>query len=146
MKTKLTSLFLALAFTCSAQLLKFTTNNLSDIRQLSDSIALNAKQNFKYEKEGISKGNDNYYIVKYTNLSDPESPLFIAYTIKQKGAEYSLYKVESKFTNLYPFWKKFVKQDSNYTEVSNNKEEKADVNGSTYYFKEDSTYWMIIEQ
>ena len=50
-----------LSITVSAQTsLKFKTNSISDVRQVADSIALNAKRIYTFEKDGISKDDANY--------------------------------------------------------------------------------------
>jgi len=153
MKTRLTVLFLALVCIANAQLL-FVTNNLNDVRHVSDSIALNAKRSFKYEKETISKNNINYYLVKYTNSMDAEYPMVVIFDIKMVGSnadleivgkpEYSFYKVSGKFLDLFPFWVKFMNPNAKAIEISQKKEDKCTINGETYYIKEDSSEWQII--
>ncbi|MEI8086945.1 MAG: hypothetical protein WCG93_12095 [Paludibacter sp.] len=153
MKTKITLLFLALVLTASAQL-SLVTNNLSDVRRTSDSIALNAKRVFKYEKEAISKNDMNYYLLKYSNTSDAEYPMVVAFRIKMIGSnpdleitgtpEYSFYKVSGKFLDLFPFWVKFMNPQAIAASVSQKKEDKATINGQTYYIKEDGSVWQII--
>jgi len=154
MKTKLTLLFLVLTFIVSAQL-PLTTNSLINVRNISDSLAFNAKQAFKFDKQSIGKNDKNFYLLKYTNLTNAESPMVVVFRIKMIGSnpnlqtpgtpEYSFYKVTGTFLDLFPFWVKFMNPGAIALNVSQKKEDKAIVNNETYYIKEDGSNWIIIK-
>lgn len=154
MKTKLTLSLLALAFICSAQL-PLTTKSLINVRNVSDSLALNAKQAFKFDKQSIGKNDKNFYLLKYNNAADIESPMVVAFRIKMIGSnpdlqiqgtpEYSFYKVSGRFLDLFPFWVKFMNPTAIAVNVSQKKEDTATINGETYYINEDGSNWQIVK-
>jgi gamma-glutamylcysteine synthetase len=128
MKTRLTTLLLAFTFICSAQSVKYITDNLNDVRQLSDSIALNAKRTFKYSKQGIPNEGKYVYLVKYINTVDTTEVMYIKFHIKMVGAnedleiagtrQYVFEYVSGRYLDLFPFWKKFVNTSEDIEELT----------------------------
>jgi len=129
MKTTLTTLLIAVSLICSAQTsLKFTTDNLKEARQLSDSIALNAKRAFKYSSESISIRGSHYFF-NYKNVADTTNVMTILFNVKMVGSNPSLeikgtpqYQFDStsgKFLDLFPFWKKFINKNEDDKIITN---------------------------
>ena len=144
MKTKMLSLFLVLTITCSAQTVKFITDNLKDARQTADSIALNAKRTYRFSSEGKIK--DSYiYRFRYVNVSDTTDILPVYFHISMKGAnsaleitgtpEYSFHTAFGKFLDLFPFWKKFIQPESDKASASQQMNE-VTINGKRFYLRE----------
>ena len=152
MKTKLLSLFLVLTFTCSAQTVKFITDNLNDVRQTADSIALNAKRTYRFSSEGKIK--DSYiYRIRYVNVSDTTDILPVFFHISMKGSnaaleisgtpEYFFHTTFGKFLDLFPFWKKFIQPESDKVAASKQMNE-ATINGKRFYLRESPGHdWEI---
>jgi len=151
MKTKLLSLFLVLAFTCSAQTVKFITDNLKDVRQTADSIALNAKRTYKFSSEGLVK--DTYiYRLRYVNVTDSTDRMAVFFNMRMKGSnqaleltgtpEYTFNKAFGKFLDLFPFWKRQINQTADQVKVSTDNDE-ATLNGKRFYFRPQSEFWEI---
>lgn len=154
MKTILTTLLLSLVLTCNAQLTsKFRTFNLADVREISDSIALNAKESFKFVGEGIPVGNLIYYVVNYCNVNDSTNTIKILFRIDYIGvnqtyqdpgtAQYLFNKITGKFINLFPFWSIFMKNTAVADEVLKNGKDETKVNGATFDFNIESNHWNI---
>lgn len=154
MKTKLTFFFLSLAFVCSAQSsLKYITFNLDDVREFSDSIALNAKGVFKLVEEGIPIDNKIYYVITYTNTSDASDSIVVMFRINYIGGtgdavnpgtpQYSFNKTIGKFSSLFPFWVTFMNPSAVIGDILKKKKDEAIVNGATYDFNVMDTNWKI---
>ena len=154
MKSKLTLLLLSVAFLCSAQSsLKFITFNLPDVRQLSDSVALNAKEVFKFKSEGVPQDNRIFYVVTYSNVADTNDSIIVMFRIDMIGGtqdyinpgtpQYLFNKITGKFSNLFPFWFKFMKPSADASVILEKKKDEAIVRGATYDFNEESTHWTI---
>jgi len=154
MKTKFILLFLLLAFICSAQsALKFITFNIPDVREFSDSIALNARETFKFDSEGIPLDNRIYYVVTYINTADASDSIVVMFRVNYIGGtgdaanpgtpQYSYNKTTGKFNNLYPFWLKFMNPGADINVLQNKKKDEAIVKGATYDFYEEKTHWKI---
>ena len=152
MKIILTIIFLSLVLICNAQL-KFRTFNLADVREISDSIALNAKESFKFEAGGIPEGDRIYYVVNYCNVNDSTNTIKILFRIDYMGvnqtnqdqgtAQYLFYKVSGSFINLFPFWSKFMKKNAVETEIFKAKKDETNVGGATFDFTVESDHWTI---
>ena len=154
MKTKLVFLFLSVACLCNAQSwLKLSTFNLEDVRQISDSIAMNAKETFKLNSEGIPQDNRIYYVVTYINTADATDSIVVMFRINYIGGtgdavnpgtpQYSYTKTTGKFNNLFPFWFRFMKPSANEATVSGKTKDQAIVKGATFDFHVESTRWAI---
>jgi hypothetical protein len=154
MKITLTTLFLSLVFICNAQLtLKFRTFNLTDVREISDSIALNAKESFKFVGEGIPVDNKTYYIVDYCAENDSTNTIKILFRVDYIGinqtfhepgiAQYLFYKITGKFDNLFPFWAKFMKNNAVADEVLKTGKDETNVGGATFDFNVEGQHWII---
>ncbi|MEI6755105.1 MAG: hypothetical protein WCK78_18330 [Paludibacter sp.] len=154
MRIKLTTLLLSLVLICNAQLtLKLRTFNLADVRETSDSIALNAKESFKYSGEGIPIGNLQYYVVNYCNVNDSTNTIKVMFRIDYVGvnqtyenlgtAQYLFYKVTGQFINLFPFWWKFMKKSAIADEVLKAGKDETNVGGATFDFNVESDHWVI---
>ena len=155
MRIILTTLLLTIALTCNAQLrLKFRTFNLTDVREISDSIALNASGNFKFVSEGIPAGNLIYYVVNYCNLNDSTNTIEVLFRIDYVGgvnqtfhdpgtAMYLFDKVTGQFIDLFPFWSKFMKNTAIEDKILKAGKDEANVGGATFDFKIDSQHWTI---
>lgn len=151
MKKLLLSLFLVLAITCSAQTVKFITYNLKDVRQTSDSIALNAKRTYRFSSEGQVK--DTYiYRIRYVNVSDSTDIINVFFRVRMKGAnkamelagtpEYIFSKAYGKFLDLFQFWKRQINPTSDQVKVSTDNDE-VKLNGKRFYFRPQSEFWEI---
>jgi len=143
-----------LSITVSAQTsLKFKTNSISDVRQLADSIALNAKRIYTFDKDGVSKDDANYYIVRYKNTSDDEDKLTVLFRIEQIGEndaleikgtpEYHFYGAAGKFLDLFPFWHKFINPKSIAETVANDKSDNIMLNDIRFSIRDYNGYWKI---
>jgi len=153
MKTRIVFLFLSIAFICNAQSIKFTTFNLPDVRQFSDSVALNAKEALKFEIQGIWEDNKLFYRVKYTNLDDADFPLEVFFRIDMIGGtddqsnpgtpQYIFNKITGKFIDLFPFWSGFMKTDADSKLILQKNKDEAIVKGATYDFNAEKTHWTI---
>ena len=154
MKKNLIFLLLTLSFICSAQsFLKYITLNLPDVRQFSDSVALNAKEVFKYESEGVWEDNKLFYAIKYKNTNDVDFPILVFYRINYVGGtddivnpgtpQYSFYKITGKFIDLFPFWSKFMNSTAKADEILKKQKDEAIVKGATYDFNVEKNYWRI---
>ena len=153
-KIILTTLFLSLVFISNAQLtLKFRTFNLTDVREISDSIALNAKESFKFVDEGIPVDNKIYYVVNYCNVNDSTNTIKIMFRIDYMGinptfqdqgpALYLFYKITGKFINLFPFWSKFMNINAVADEIFKIGKDETNVGGATFDFNVESENWTI---
>jgi hypothetical protein len=156
MKTRLTLLFLAFAFICNAQSwLKLKTFNLEDVRQISDNIALNARDPFKLESQGIPEDNRIYYVVTYINKSDVSDSIVVMFRINYVGGtddrinpgtpQYSFTKATGTFDSLFPFWIKFMKPTSIEETVKEKTKDEAIVKGATFDFNVELNRWTILK-
>ena len=154
MKVKFIFLFLSLAFIGNAQSsLKFITFNLPDVREFSNSIALNANETFKFNSEGIPVDNRIFYVVTYINTSDKSDSIIVMFRVNYIGGtgdianpgtpQYSYYKTTGKFRNLFPFWLKFMNPSADSTVIQTKKKDETIVKGATYDFNEEKTHWKI---
>jgi hypothetical protein len=154
MKTKLTLFFFSLIFICSAQSsLKYLTFNLDDVREFSDSIALNTKDVFKKVDEGIPIDNKIYYVITYTNTADASDSIIVMFRINYIGGtgdavnpgtpQYSFNKATGKFNSLFPFWLNFMKPEAIQADILGKKKDETIVKGATYDFNEVKTHWKI---
>ena len=149
MKSKLTALFLVLAFTCSAQTVKFVTDNLIVVRQTADSIALNAKRHYTFSDEGFI-GKSTIYRLQYVNAADKTDTLKVAFSKNTIGAnkaleisgttEYSFYIALGKYSDLFPFWKKFIDKNADTAECSTQMNE-FKMNSRNFYLRENDNYF-----
>jgi hypothetical protein len=129
------------------------TFNLPDVRQFSDSVALNAKEACKFESEGVWEDNRLFYRVKYANQDDADFPIEVFFRIDYVGGtddlvnpgtpQYLFNKITGKFIDLFPFWSKFMNTSAIDTEILRKKKDEAIVRGATYDFNEEKTYWTI---
>ena len=154
MKTRLTLLFLAFAFICNAQSwLKLKTFNLEDVRQISDSIAMNAREPFKFESQGIPEDNRIYYVVTYINKSDVSDSIVVMFRINYVGGtddranpgtpQYSYTKTTGTFSSLFPFWIKYMKPTAIEETVKEKTKDEAKVKGATFDFNVELNRWTI---
>ncbi|MDD4971470.1 MAG: hypothetical protein PHT07_18730 [Paludibacter sp.] len=154
MKTKLIFLFLSLALVCSAQSqLKFITFNIPDVRQFSDSIAMNAKETFKFDSQGVPLDNRIYYVVTYINTTDASDSIVVMFRINYIGGtgdavnpgtpQYSYTRTTGKLQNLYPFWLKFMNPAAELSVLQDKKKDEAIVKGATYDFYQEKAHWRI---
>jgi len=154
MKTRLTLLFLALALICNAQSwLKLKTFNLEDVRQISDNIAQNAREPFKFESEGIPEDNRIYYVVTYINKSDVSDSIVVMFRINYVGGtddranpgtpQYSFTKITGTFSSLFPFWIKYMKPTAIEETVKEKTKDEAIVKGATFDFNTELNRWTI---
>lgn len=154
MKTKLTLFFLSLVFIVSAQSsLKYLTFNLDDVRELADSIALNAKDVFKQVDEGIPIDNKIYYVITYTNTADAGDSIVVMFRINYIGGtgdavnpgtpQYSFNKATGKFINLFPFWSTFMNPSAVAADILEKKKDEAIVKGATYDLNDVKIFWKI---
>jgi hypothetical protein len=145
--------FMLLSITTSAQTFRFVTQSTSDMRQIADSIVLNAKRTYAYNKEGESKDNSNYYILSYKNVADSTDKMNVFFRINMIGssdalkkegtAEYQFYAVAGKFLDLYPFWHKFINPNSAIETVAEEKQDNRTTDNILFSIKEWGTYWKI---
>lgn len=153
MKKKLLVTFFAFsAFTINAQV-KFISSDLSDVRQLADSIALNAKQDFVFQKEGKALNSANHYIVLYTEKGNDENQMVVAFWIKMVGRnealeiggtpEYRFERVSGKFLDLFSFWKCHINPDAELITTSNREKDEVEIEGSRFVLKNTGTQWEI---
>ena len=156
MKTRLTLLFLAFAFICNAQSwLKLKTFNLEDVRQISDNIALNAREPFIFDNQGIPEDNRIYYVVTYINKSDVSDSIVVMFRINYVGGtddrinpgtpQYSFTKATGTFDSLFPFWIKFMKPTSIEETVKAKTKDEAIVKGATFDFNVELNRWTIVK-
>lgn len=154
MKTKLSLFLLSLTMICSAQSsLKYITFNLDDVRQFSDSVALNAKDVFKYHSQGVPQDNRVFYVVTYLNAEDPSDSIVVMFRIDIIGGtqdyvnpgtpQYLFNKITGKFINLFPFWSKFMKPTAIASAIVEKKKDEAIVRGATYDFNVEASHWII---
>jgi hypothetical protein len=153
MKTKFVFLFLSMAFICNAQSLKYITFNIPDVRQFSDSVALNAKEALKFESQGVWEDNKLFYRVKYTNLDDADFPLEVFFRIDMIGGtddivnpgtpQYIFNKITGKFIDLFPFWSGFIKTNADSDLILQKQKDETIVKGATYDFNVEKTHWTI---
>ena len=151
MKTKLLSLFMVLAFTCSAQTFKFVSDNVNDMRTIADSIVSIAKRTYKYSSETAIKDS---YVSKliYVNIADTTDKLTVFYSKMMKGAnsaleltgtpEYSFHTAYGKFSDLFPFCKKYIYPTADILTASHEMNE-ATLNGKRFYLRESPGQWEI---
>jgi len=154
MKSKLVILFLSLAFMCQGQSwFKLNTFNLEDVRQMSDSFALNAKETFKLKSEEIPVDNKIYYVVTYLNTSDASDSIVVMFRINYVGGtrdainpgtpQYSYNKTTGKFTNLFPSWIKFMKPAADEATVLKKTKDETTVKGATFDLHTEYNRWAI---
>jgi hypothetical protein len=154
MKIIFATFFLSLSVICNAQLtLKFRTFNLTDVREISDSIALNANDKFKFVSEGIPVGNRIYYVVNYCNTEDSNNTIEVLFRIDYVGAIqtfedpgtalYLFDKVNGQFVNLFPFWQKVMKKTAVAVDILKVGKDETNVGGATFDFNVESDYWAI---
>jgi len=154
MKTKLTLFFLSLVFIGSAQSsLKYTTFNLEDVQEFSNSIALNAKDVFKLVSKGIPLDNKIYYVVTYTNTEDVNDSIVVMFRINYIGGtgdainpgtpQYSFNRATGKFNSLFPFWSTFMNPTAVAADILDKKKDEVIVKGATYDLNDVETFWKI---
>jgi len=144
------------AFICNAQSwLKLNTFNLEDVRQISDSIALNAGESFKFRSEGIPEDNRIYYVVSYINKSDISDSIVVMFRINYIGGtdnianpgtpQYSFTKTTGTFSSLFPFWIKYMKPAAIEETVKEKTKDEAIVKGATFDFNVELNRWTIVK-
>jgi len=154
MKTRLTFLFLMFAFICNAQSwLKLKTFNLEDVRQISDNVAMIAREPFKFESQGIPEDNRIYYVVTYINKSDASDSIVVMFRINYVGGtddrtnpgtpQYSLTKATGTFDSLFPFWIKYMKPTAIEATVKEKTKDETIVKGATFDFNVELKRWTI---
>jgi len=154
MKTKLTFLFLLLAFLCHAQpSLKYITFNTPDVRQFADSVAYNAQEEFRFVNEGVSPDNRTLYEVNYTNTADSLVAIVVLFRIDMVGGtdnqynpgtpQYLFNKITGRFNDIFPFWHKFMHPEAIESVVLEKKKDEAIVRGATYDLTDGPTGWSI---
>ena len=154
MKTKLIFLFLTLAVVCHGQSwLKLYTFNLEDVRQISDSNALNAKDAFTFKSGEVPVDNRIYYVITYLNAADPGDSIVVMFRINYIGGtgdatnpgtpQYSYTKTTGKFNSLFPFWVKYMKPAAIEATVLEKTKDEATVKGATYDFHTEAARWTI---
>lgn len=134
---------------------KFISSDLSDVRQLADSIVLSAKRDFVFKKEGKALNSHNHYVVLYTEQGNDENQMLVAFRIKMVGwnealeiegtPEYRFERVSGKFLDLFPFWKSHInpEADAEIITTSNRKKDEVLVDGFRFVLKETGTNWEI---
>lgn len=153
MKQLLTLLvILFIGVTTNAQL-HFKTKDLKEVRQLADSIALTAKTVYKYEKEGISKRDSNYYVILYTNKDDDFDRLGVAFWIDYIGRNidleikgtpvYTLDLVQGKFLDLFPFWKRHINPKADAVKITKDTRKDKAKTEDILYILQDAGTWEI---
>lgn len=155
MKMLLLLLFLAFStVTISAQV-KFISSDLNDIRQLADSIALNAKREFVFQKEGKALNSADHYVVLYKEKDNEENRMMVAFRIRMIGEndaleiegipEYRFEQVAGKFLDLFPFWNKYVnpKADAEVITTSRLEKDEVIIDGDRFVLKNANTIWEI---
>jgi len=154
MKTKMILLFLVVAFSCNAQSwFKLNTFNLEDVRQISDSIALNAGEPFKLVSQNIPEDNKIYYVVTYINKSDVSDSIVVMFRINYIGGtddrinpgtpQYSYTKTTGTFSSLFPFWVKYMKPTAIEATVKEKTKDETVVKGATFDFNVELNRWTI---
>ena len=154
MKTKLILLFLAVTFFGNAQSwLKLNTFNLEDVRQISDSIALNAGESFKLVSQNIPEDNRIYYVVTYINKSDASDSIVVMFRINYIGGtdertnpgtpQYSFTKTTGTFSSLFPFWEKYMKPTAIEATVKAKTKDETILKGATFDFNVELNRWTI---
>lgn len=141
-------------FTIAAQV-KFSSTDLTEVRQLADSIALNATSDFVFEKEGQALNSHNHYVVLYSDKENNENKLLVAFWINTVGgnpameiegvSEYRFEHVAGNFIDLYPFWKKFINLDADAETITTSplKKDEIIVAGERFELKSTSSRWEI---
>lgn len=143
---------LFIAFSTNAQL-KFKTKDLKEVRQLADSIALTGKTPYKYTKEGVSRGDSNYYVVLYTNENDDFDRLGVAFWIDHIGRNidleiegtpvYTLDLVKGNFLDLLPFWKRHINQSADAVKITKETRKDKAKTQEILYILQDAGGWEI---
>ncbi len=145
--------FVIIAQSVSAQL-HFQTKNVKKVRQLADSIALNAKTPYVFSKEGASKRNSNYYVVIYNNPKDDYDRLGVAFHIKYIGRNidlgtkgtpvYTFDFVQGNFLDLFPFWKRHINPNADAVKITKGtQKDKAKTQGLLYILQSTGGTWEI---
>ncbi len=132
---------------------KFIFENTNELRQLSDSIAYNAKRKYTYSKQGVSSMDDRYYCVRYVNSVDTTEALAVFFLINEVGSndaleikgttQYVFYGVANSFLDLFPFWKKFIDPSADELMADMFYQYKAIVNGYRLTLKYDNTSYRL---
>jgi hypothetical protein len=154
MKTKLIFLFLSITFFCNAQSwFKLQTFNLDDVRQLSDSVLANATETFKFVSAEAPVDNKIFYVVTYINTSDATDSLVVMFRIDMVGGtddnvnpgtpQYLFNKITGKFSNLFPFWIRYMKPEAVEKTILDKKKDETTVKGATFDLHTESTRWAI---
>ena len=96
------------------------TTDLTVVKRISDSLALNAKRKFIFDHEGMAFGK---YAVVYTNVSDSKENIAIMFkrimvgsndALEIKGTPtYYFDYVIGNFLDIFPFWKSFIDNNAN---------------------------------
>ncbi len=132
----------------------FKTSDTTMVRQLSDSLALNAKRDFVFVKQGRSVNDKNYYAVVYNDKEDENNRMTVAFRVSMIGAnqaleiegtpEYEFEFVYGKFLDLFPFWKKFIDESANAEQICTGaKKAEMKINGKTHVMRGTGSGWMI---
>ena len=154
MKARLIVFFLAVAFSCNAQSwFKLITFNLEDVRQISDSMAFNARETFKFRSAEVPVDNRIYYVVTYLNTTDASDSIVVMFRINYVGGtddvvnpgtpQYSYNKTTGKFTNLFPFWVKYMKSTAIEEKVKQKTIDETIVKGATFDLHVELNRWAI---
>ena len=155
MKKNLLVVFFAFSALAINAQVKFISSGLIDVRQLADSIALNAKREFVFEKEGKALNSHNHYVVLYSEKGNDENRMVVAFWIKMVGwnealeiegtPEYRFERVSGKFLDLFPFWKRHINPDADAEMIttSNREKDEVKIEGSRFVLKNTGTQWEI---
>lgn len=154
MRTKFVLLFLAVTVFCNAQSwFKLNTFNLEDVRQISDSIAMNAGEPFKFVSQNIPEDNRIYYVVTYINKSDVSDSIVVMFRINYVGGtdertnpgtpQYSYTKTTGTFSSLFPFWVKYMKPTAIEATVKEKRKDETIVKGATFDLNVELNRWAI---
>ncbi|MCX6281496.1 MAG: hypothetical protein NTU51_06010 [Bacteroidetes bacterium] len=111
----------------------FICKTEKEIRNLSDSIALNAKRDFKFDTMQFSHLETTAFIVTYSDTKDTieHTKLNVAFVKYMKGEnkdleipgvpEYRFTSVRGRYLDLFPFWQKFINPKANMQNISEKK-------------------------
>jgi len=161
MKTFALLLLMSLSFVGYSQdYASFICRNESEVRRLSDNIALNAKRHFKFDTVKISHLDARKYIVSYSDIEDTvsNSKLNVVFEIYMKGAnkdleiigtpEYCFSSVRGKYLDIFPFWKKFINPKADLQNVSEKKSDEITISlpsgkRNGFRFSDSDDLWKI---
>ncbi len=153
MKKLLFIVLVIIAQSVNAQL-HFQTKDVKEVRQLADSIALNAKTPYIFSKEGVSKRNSNYYVIIYNNSNDDYDRLGIAFHIEyidrnldldiEGTLVYTFDFVQGNFLDLFPFWQRHINPNADAVKITKGtQKDQAKTQGLLYILQATGGTWEI---